>query len=129
MTTPDTMTMDWPTLTDDERVTPEDVQHIWERYIKPGQDAEEVQSGETRVLMAILRAYWKGYLDCEGEEQLSIFPPLVAPFGWAVDTPELVQECWDTFAAPTALNPGRDRTDLVLATLLQDLGTTLRARR
>lgn len=126
--TPDTITFDWPTLPDGGPVTAHDVQDIWNRYVKPDQDAELPQSGEMRVLMGILRAYWKGYLDCEGEEQLSVFPPVVAPLGWLVDDERLVREVWDTFIAPNVMDPHRDRTELALASLLQDLGSALRAR-
>lgn len=36
------------------------VQNVWETYVKPEQDAGIPQSGEMRVLMAILRAVHEG---------------------------------------------------------------------
>lgn len=128
MTAPDTITIDWPTLPDGQPITIDDVEALWAQYVKPDQDAELPQSGEMRVLMGILRAYWKGYYDTHGAEQLSIPVPSVAPFGFLVDDERLVREVWDTFIAPTATNSGRGRAELALATLLQDLGTALRTR-
>ena len=34
------------------------VREVWDTYIKPGQDAGEVQSGEERALMACLRTVY-----------------------------------------------------------------------
>lgn len=36
------------------------VQEVWDVFVKPDQDAGNVQSGEMRVLMAILRATYEG---------------------------------------------------------------------
>lgn len=39
---------------------PEYVQQVWDAYVKPAQDADESQSEEMRMLMAILRAVHAG---------------------------------------------------------------------
>ena len=44
----------------DIEITPADVQDVWDTYVKPNQEAELPQSGEERVLMAILRAVYDG---------------------------------------------------------------------
>lgn len=35
------------------------------------------------------------------EKRITIPVPLVAPFGFEVDTPAMVQEVWDTFVKPS----------------------------
>jgi len=39
---------------------PEYVQEVWDAFVKPHQDAEELPSNEMRMLMAILRAVYIG---------------------------------------------------------------------
>jgi hypothetical protein len=39
---------------------PEFVQDVWDTFVKPAQDADEPQSAEMRVLMAILRSVYEG---------------------------------------------------------------------
>lgn len=41
------------------------VQEVWDTFIKPDQDAGNVQSVETRLLMAILRAVYQGMKEDE----------------------------------------------------------------
>jgi len=41
-------------------VTAPMVQDVWDAFVKPDQDAGNVQSSEMRVLMAILRATYEG---------------------------------------------------------------------
>jgi hypothetical protein len=36
------------------------VQDVWDAFVKPAQEAGEMQSGEMRCLMAILRAVYAG---------------------------------------------------------------------
>ena len=41
-------------------VTPGIVREVWDTFVKPDQDAGNLQSGEMRALMAILRAVYEG---------------------------------------------------------------------
>ena len=41
-------------------VTPGMVQEVWDTFVKPDQDAGNIQSGEMRTLMAILRSTYEG---------------------------------------------------------------------
>lgn len=41
-------------------VTPEMVREVWDTFVKPDQDAGNLQSSEMRTLMAILRATYEG---------------------------------------------------------------------
>lgn len=41
------------------------VQEVWDTFVKPDQDAGNVQSGEMRVLMAVLRSVYEGMLRAE----------------------------------------------------------------
>lgn len=41
-------------------VTPEMVREVWDTFVKPDQDAGNLQSSEMRTLMAILRAMYEG---------------------------------------------------------------------
>ena len=41
-------------------VTPGMVRDVWDTFVKPDQDAGNLQSAEMRVLMAILRATYEG---------------------------------------------------------------------
>lgn len=40
--------------------TPEYTQEVWDAFVKPDQDAGNLQSVEMRMLMALLRAYSQG---------------------------------------------------------------------
>ena len=42
-------------------VTADAVKEVWDVFVKPGQDAGELQSVEDRILMAILRAVYAGF--------------------------------------------------------------------
>ena len=42
-----------------------DVQSVWDVFVKPDQDAGNIQSVEMRVLMAILRGVYAGLLPKE----------------------------------------------------------------
>jgi hypothetical protein len=44
---------------------PDVVQEVWDTFVKPSQDAGELQSIEMRALMAILRAVHKGLQDAQ----------------------------------------------------------------
>ena len=46
----------------------EEVQEVWDTYVKPGQDRDEPQSTEMRILMAILRAVNAGLIEHEKEK-------------------------------------------------------------
>lgn len=39
---------------------PEVIQDVWDTFVRPSQEAGEIQSSEMRVLMAILRAAYVG---------------------------------------------------------------------
>jgi hypothetical protein len=41
------------------------VQEVWDVFVKPAQDADELQSGEMRVLMGILRWTYAELLEQE----------------------------------------------------------------
>lgn len=45
------------------------IQDVWDTFVRPDQDKELPQSGEMRVLMAILRAAYVGLLDDETKEK------------------------------------------------------------
>ena len=47
----------------DVPITRDDVEDVWDTFVKPDQDAGGLQSIEMRCLMGILRSVYKGALD------------------------------------------------------------------
>lgn len=124
-----TRTMARPALPSGMHVTADDVQAVWDRYVKPDQEAEVPPSGEMRMLMAILRAVYAAYGDATPEDATLALPaPLVWPFGWEVDHPQLVGEVQDTFLTTDADqgHAPRDRPQLALAAILTAVKDALR---
>lgn len=66
-----TLTIPHPTVRPlGQKVTRDELRAVWEVFVKPGQDAGELQSIEDRILMGVLRAVYEGLPETESERRL-----------------------------------------------------------